>query len=204
MPRQQAMRQPRVTKGLVRNTVTHTLSMTTSKKRKSSTSLRVSRPHALRARTVTFHSSDDRSGPSMTTGKSVVLSASAASPETLGKLLSKRPECDDTFSEYTADQTDIQHNDPANTKGKEKSKQRKRTAGMVMEEWLGYRDSYLQEMLRHDGRKGLQVCAESDCDTSGDYSCYDCAYCMHYCRDCLVNRHRLMPLHRIKVWKLIL
>ena len=93
----------------------------------------------------------------MTTGKSVVLSASAASPETLGKLLSKRPECDDTFSEYIADQTDIQHDDPANTKGKEKSKQRKRTAGMVMEEWLGYRDSYLQEMLRHDGRKGLQV-----------------------------------------------
>ena len=62
-----------------------------------------------------------------------------------------------------------------------------------------YRDTYLQEMLRHDGREGQQETLCAECGNIGDFSCYDCVYCMHYCQDCLVNRHRLMPLHRIKV-----
>jgi hypothetical protein len=45
---------------------THTLPMTTSKKKKSSTSLRISRPYAPRARVVTVHCNDNRPGSSIT------------------------------------------------------------------------------------------------------------------------------------------
>jgi len=119
-------------------------------------------------------------------------------------LLSERPESDNLISEYIADHMDIQHDDPAeaNTEGKEKSKQRKRTD--LMDEWLLHRETYLQEMLRHDGREGLKVTYCADCRERGDFSCYDCAYSMDYCQKCLVSRHRLMPLHRIRVCKLIL
>jgi hypothetical protein len=118
-------------------------------------------------------------------------------------LLSNHPESDNLLSEYIANQTDIQHNDPAegNAEGKEKSKQRTRTK--IMEEWLTYRDTYLQELLRHDGREGLRVTVCADCGDGDDFSCFDCAYGMHYCRECLVDRHYLMPLHRIRVWNLI-
>ena len=70
---------------------------------------------------------------------------------TLGiNLLSKQPESDNLFPKYIENQTEIQHDNPAeaNTKGKEKPKQRKCTK--VMEEWVTYRDTYLQEMLCHD------------------------------------------------------
>jgi CxC2 like cysteine cluster associated with KDZ transposases len=72
-----------------------------------------------------------------------------------------------------------------------------------MEEWLAHRDTYLHEMLHHNGREGVQVtyCTGTGCVNRGDFSCHDCAYCMHYCRNCLIDRHRLMPLHRIRVWE---
>ena len=66
-------------------------------------------------------------------------------------LFSNHPASENLLSENIENQTDIQHNDPVedNVKGKEKSKERKRTK--VMEEWLTCRDIYLKEMLRHDG-----------------------------------------------------
>jgi hypothetical protein len=174
---------------------TQTLPMTTSKKKKSSTSVCISRPYAPRARTFTFHHNGNP------TGSKTHAIVSAVSSETLGMLISKQPESDNSFSKYIADQTDMQHDDPnSDPGGKEKSKQRKHT----MEEWLTYRDAYLEEMLRHDGREGLQVTFCADCGSTGDFSCYDCAYCMHYCQGCLLSRHRLMPLHRIRVCKPIL
>src|SRR5713226_9918651 len=115
-----------------------------SKKKKTSTSLHISRPYTPHARTVRFCRNDDK-WASMTHS---VVSTSG----TLGiKLLSKQPESDNSFPKYIENQTEIQHDDPAkaNTKGKEKPKQRKCTK--VMEEWVIYRDTYLQEMLRHDG-----------------------------------------------------
>ena len=167
------------------------------KKKKSSTSLRVSHPNAPHARAVRFHRKDGRTGMSRT--------LSIAPSESLGMLFSNHPESDNLLSEYIASQTDIQHNDPAedNTgEEKEQSKQQARTK--VMEDWLTYRDTYLQEMLRHDGREEPQV-ALCGCGKRGDYSCDDCAYCVYYCQSCLVNRHHFMPLHRIKVgFKLIL
>ncbi|KAN0123195.1 hypothetical protein V8E52_003148 [Russula decolorans] len=69
-----------------------------------------------------------------------------------------------------------------------------------MEEWLSCRDSYLRELLRHDGQGEHDATSCADCGNSGDFSCFDCAYGMHYCQECLVDHHRLMPLHRISRW----
>jgi hypothetical protein len=179
------------------NALNSKYTMANSKKKKSS--LHISRPYAPRARNVRLHRNDNRTGSSTIHS---VLSSSVASSKTPqdGSLLSKQPEVpepDNASFEYT----DTQHLDPAevNTEGKDSEKsKRKRT--MVMEEWLENRDTYLQEMLRHDGREGLQLTLCADCGgSSGDFSCYDCAYCMSYCQKCLVNRHHLMPVHRIKV-----
>src|SRR5229473_3369406 len=167
------------------------------KKKKSSTSLHISRPYTPHARTVRFRRNDDK-WASMTHS---VVSTSG----TLGiKLLSKQPESDNSFPKYIENQTKIQHDDPAeaNTKGKEKPKQQKRAK--VIEEWVTYWDTYLQEMLRHDGREGLEVTDCAECSDPGDFSCSDCAYCLHYCRTCLVNHHQFMPFHQIRVSKSIL
>jgi hypothetical protein len=171
--------------------------MTTSKrKKKSSTSLRTSiyRPHAPHARTVTLHHNDNR------TGSKTHDVVSMTSSETPAMLLPEHPEePDHLYSQYIEDQTDIQHEFHDDPKERQKPKQRKR----ITEEWLTHRDDYLQEMLRHDGRGGLQETMCADCNNNrGDFSCYDCAYSMGYCKGCLVNRHRIMPLHRIRVWKL--
>jgi hypothetical protein len=169
------------------------------KKKKSSTSLHISHPYTPCARTVRVRRNNDKQAGSSTTHSAVSASG------TLGiKLPSKQLESDNSFPEYIENQTEIQHDDPveANTKGKEKPKQRKRAK--VMEEWVTYRDTYLQEMLRHDGREGLEVTDCAECGDPGDFSCSDCAYCVHYCQSCMVNRHRFMPFHRIRVSKSIL
>jgi hypothetical protein len=133
------------------NTYMHTLLstvMTTSKKKKSSTSLRVSRPYSLHARTVRLHRNDDNRPASSMTSVPIVSAGLVETP------LSKHPESDnsESFSEYIETQADIQHNNPgeANTEGQdsEKPKQRKSTKLRIMEEWLSCRDSYLWELLR--------------------------------------------------------
>ena len=168
-------------------------------KKKTSTSVRVSRPYALQARTIRLQRNDNRSSTSTT--------HTVVSARLLEKLHSKHPESDNSFSEYIETRTDIRDNDPseANTEGQdsEKPKQRKPAKLRVMEEWLTCRDSYLQELLRHDGREGLEETSCADCGNKGDFSCVDCAYCMDYCQECLVARHRFMPLHRIRVCNLI-
>src|SRR5258707_15595988 len=124
--------------------------MTTShsKKKKSLTSLRINRPcDTVQAHTIRFHRKDDQTGLSSMT-HSVVC---ASSSEARGVLHSEHPEPDDLFFEYTANQADIQHNDPTETNPKVKSKQQKCTTGKIMEEWLTYWDTYLHEMLCHDG-----------------------------------------------------
>jgi hypothetical protein len=34
--------------------------------------------------------------------------------------------------------------------------------------------------------------------------CYDCAYTIRYCMDCIVHHHRFMPFHRIRVSQIYL
>ena len=111
--------------------------MTTSKKRKSSTSVQVFRPYVPQARILNFHCNNKRTRSTAT--RSQVL-LSAASSETLRVGTpgsSNQPKSDipdNPFSEYIVDQIDIQHNDPteleANDEGKdsEKSKTRNESA----------------------------------------------------------------------------
>src|SRR6267154_176405 len=171
--------------------------MTLKKKKKSSISLHISHPYALYAHTVRFHRNENR------TGLSIILST--ASLETLGMLHSNHQESDNLLSEYIVNQADIQHDNPAEGHAEGKKKLKQRICTKVIEEWLTHWDTYLQELLRHNGREGLQATLCADCGKSGNYSCYNCAYYMNYCQDCLVNRHHFMPLHWIRVgFKLIL
>src|SRR5258707_4271965 len=150
-----------------------------SKIKKPSTGLHISRPYVPRARTIRVHCNDNRTGSSTT--HSVV---SAASLETL-RMLPPDSESDNSFSEYAANQTDIQHDDPA--EANPESKQRKRTAGKALDEWLAYRDTYLHEMLRHDGRERLRATACAERAVAGNFSGSDYAYSWHYCQTCLLN-----------------
>ena len=172
----------------------------TSSKKKSSTSLRISRPHMARVRTVRLHQND--SSRSRTSTSTSYISTPAPSLEQpAGVSLATQLESTDALlaeqmnqSDMLAENYDSADEDLEVTKG---PKQRTRTK--VMNEWLEDRQAYLNEMLRHDGREGLQATPCAGCGSNGNFSCIDCAYCMHYCRQCLVISHQLTPFHRIKV-----
>ena len=171
--------------------------MTTSKKKKKSTSVHISRPYANHARTIRFHrNANNRIGSSIS--HSVVSATTSESALTVeGQLHSHQPASEDisTF-QYDAGLPDGQ--DSADYEPRRKQS-KLRTRMNVMEEWREYRDTYLQEMLRHDGREGLQVTTCAGCGARGDFACNDCAYRLHYCQQCMIDRHQFMPLHRIQV-----
>jgi hypothetical protein len=178
---------------------THNLSPTPSKK-KSSTSLHISRPHMAHVRTVRLHQND--SSWSRTSASTSYISTPAPSLEQpAGVSLATQLESTDALlaeqmnqSDMLAENYDSADEDLEATKG---PKQRTRTK--VMNEWLEDRQAYLNEMLRHDSQEGLQATPCAGCGSNGNFSCIDCAYCMHYCRQCLVISHQLTPFHRIKV-----
>ena len=174
--------------------------MAPSKKKKSSTSLHISRPHMSHVRTVRLHQTDSsrsRAGASTSYIPMPVpsLEQSTRIPcstqlESTDALLAEQMDQSDMLAEhYNSTDEDLEA-----TKG---PKQRTRTK--VMSDWLIDRQAYLHEMLRHDGREGLQATPCTSCGGDGSFSCSDCAYCMYYCRPCLISHHRLMPFHRIKV-----
>jgi hypothetical protein len=70
-----------------------------------------------------------------------------------------------------------------------------------LQDWLPYRQEYLDELLRHDGRKGAasNSCSTSGCVNPGDFVCRDCMHGRSLCQDCLVDVHCFLPLHRIMV-----
>ena len=168
--------------------------MTTSKKKKSTTSVHISRPYANHARTIRFHcNANNRIGSSIS--HFVVSAMTSESAEGLRHSHQLASEDVLTF-QYDAGLPDGQDSADYERRRKE-SKLRTRTK--VMEEWREYRDAYLQEMLCHDGREGLQATTCAGCGASGDFACNDCAYRLHYCQQCMINRHQFMPLHRIQV-----
>jgi hypothetical protein len=69
-------------------------------------------------------------------------------------------------------------------------------------EWLVFRQSCLDELLRHDGRGsflGQDLCFSCGV-VEGTYKCKDCFMgCLLRCRDCMVEAHRDHPLHRAEV-----
>ena len=174
--------------------------MTSSKKKKSSTGLHVSRPQVSRIRTVRLHQNDSgrsRTGASTSYISTPVpsLERSATTPlatqlESTDALLAEQMNQSDMLAEHY-DSTDEDLDAPKGPK--------QRTRSKVMVEWLIERQAYLYEMLRHDGREGLEATSCAGCGGDGSFLCSDCAYCTNYCHQCLVTSHHLMPFHRIKV-----
>ncbi|KAM6493543.1 hypothetical protein JOM56_011677 [Amanita muscaria] len=72
-----------------------------------------------------------------------------------------------------------------------------------LKEWLSFRQTCLDELLRHDGRgdylKGhnCATCQEGE----GVFKCLDCFDGgLLRCKACLVAAHHIHPLHRVKEW----
>ena|ERR1700722_5993886 len=68
----------------------------------------------------------------------------------------------------------------------------------VIQEWsIQHRQSYLDEMLHHDGHTGERCCIK--CGGDGLYKCKDCFGLPLLCRDCLVQAHIHLPFHQVLV-----
>jgi hypothetical protein len=64
----------------------------------------------------------------------------------------------------------------------------------------GFRDEYLAEMLRLEGRGNGQLQGCMSCSSAeGLYRCEDCLGGILECRSCCLQRHRYLPLHIIQV-----
>src|SRR5262245_62085582 len=65
-------------------------------------------------------------------------------------------------------------------------------------EWaMKGRDSWLDELMRNEGRAGKQQCAR--CGGEGRYRCVDCSGFGLRCKNCLVKIHEYSPFHRAQV-----
>ena len=68
-----------------------------------------------------------------------------------------------------------------------------------LSEWVKYhRASYLDEIIRHEGRAGVQNCTKG-CRREGLFKCKDCFGCRVWCRLCFLEQHAQAPLHRALV-----
>jgi hypothetical protein len=62
-------------------------------------------------------------------------------------------------------------------------------------DWIAnYRQTYLDELLRHDGRAEVDFCA--NCGGNGSYKCKDCFGFQILCKLCFVKAHSHLPFHR--------
>lgn len=69
-----------------------------------------------------------------------------------------------------------------------------------MQDWLPYRDRYLDELLRHEGKNGISDPPCSRCQVgAGDFKCQDCFGNTLHCQQCILDCHRNLPLHRLLV-----
>ena len=78
---------------------------------------------------------------------------------------------------------------------------------MKLNEWLSYRQTCLDELLRHDGLGssiGQKECWT--CKGSGN-ACWKCLDCNDggwlRCQECIITVHSSHALHRIEVWQLL-
>ncbi|KAG2355521.1 hypothetical protein BDR07DRAFT_1453748 [Suillus spraguei] len=66
------------------------------------------------------------------------------------------------------------------------------------------REKYLMELIRLEGRGDYatrEACRrDRECTFKPEYRCKDCFGTELYCKDCMVERHRDNPLHRIEHW----
>lgn len=175
--------------------------MAPSRKKKSATSLHISRPYMPRARTVRLHQNNSDRSYRTSASTSYTTASAASLARSVGTSLSPQLESTDAMLAEQMDQSNMlaEHYDDVDEDSELIKGPKPRTRTKVMDEWLMHREAYLYEMLRHDGQEGLQVTSCASCNADGSFSCKDCAYSMHYCSPCLIRHHRLMPLHRIKV-----
>ena len=70
-----------------------------------------------------------------------------------------------------------------------------------IQDWIPHRQVYLEELLRHDGRKDdiSHRCSTIGCTDAGRFVCRDCMHSNSHCQTCLVGRHHNLPFHRITV-----
>ncbi|KAI9064965.1 hypothetical protein FKP32DRAFT_1568832 [Trametes sanguinea] len=67
--------------------------------------------------------------------------------------------------------------------------------------WIPYRQEYLDEILRHYGRKGRDFSRCNLCKEPGAmFRCPDCRLCHPLCRDCLLRTHDQVVFHRPEKW----
>lgn len=68
-------------------------------------------------------------------------------------------------------------------------------------EWLSFRSSFLDELLRHDGRADYQQDTCASCEVKETlFKCRDCFNgCWLRCQGCTVKEHQDHPLHRVEV-----
>ncbi|KAJ3017904.1 hypothetical protein NUW54_g473 [Trametes sanguinea] len=67
--------------------------------------------------------------------------------------------------------------------------------------WVPYRQEYLDEILRHYGRKGFDFSSCSLCKQGNAYfRCLDCRIAQPLCQNCLLTAHREVILHRPEWW----
>lgn len=71
-------------------------------------------------------------------------------------------------------------------------------------QWMPYRDEYLDEMVRLEGRGeyGNSVCSTCKSDVESappEYRCRDCFHPELQCRDCILVSHARAPFDRIEV-----
>ena len=154
-----------------------------------------------RARTVRLHQNNSDQSHRTTASTSYTTAPAASLERSVGTSLSVPPESTDAMLAEQMDQSNMlaEHYNSADEDLEAVDGHKQRTRTKVMSEWLLDRQAYLNEMLRHDGREGLQATPCASCGGDGSFSCSDCAYCMYYCSQCLVSRHHLMPFHQIKV-----
>ncbi|KAG0695048.1 hypothetical protein DFH29DRAFT_985048 [Suillus ampliporus] len=73
-----------------------------------------------------------------------------------------------------------------------------------MAHWVNEREKYLMELIRLEGCGDYATCeachGHHECTFEPEYRCKDCFGTELYCKDCMVERHRDNPLHRIEHW----
>ncbi len=67
--------------------------------------------------------------------------------------------------------------------------------------WIPYREQYLDEVLRLEGRGWARLIAQCPlCDKAGPtFLCRECTGGDILCQECIVEIHAHLPLHRVQV-----
>ncbi|KAI0054692.1 hypothetical protein BV25DRAFT_1873293 [Artomyces pyxidatus] len=85
---------------------------------------------------------------------------------------------------------------------KRQRRRAKRGTGNPLRDWIPFRDTFLDELLRHEGlgnNTELPHC-QSCQEAVGELKCRDCTGALHLCAGCIVSAHAMEPLHRIERW----